>query len=66
MTSVGYATLQVIPSLKGIDKAISSGMGDTSAAGRRAGDSYSSGFRGALPMLAVAFMAAIIGVRCGK
>lgn len=66
MTSVGYATLQVIPSLKGIDKAISSGMGDTSAAGRRAGDSYSSGFRGALPMLAGAIAAIGFGALAGE
>lgn len=39
MATIGYATLQVIPSLQGIEGAISSSLGGVDAAGRKAGAS---------------------------
>lgn len=66
MSSVGYATLQVIPSLKGLDREISGQLGGVSSAGKQAGQSFSGGFKSALPLLAAAIGAVGFGALAGE
>ncbi len=61
MSSVGYATLEVIPSLKGIEGAISSQLGGVASGGKRAGSAFSGGFRSVVGTIAAGVAALGIG-----
>lgn len=61
VSSVGYATLQIIPSLRGIDREINSQLGDVSAGGEKAGQGFAGGFRKALGSAAGVLAAIGIG-----
>lgn len=46
--NIGFSTLSVIPSLRGMDQAVNSQLGAAGAAGRRAGDAVAKGMRSRL------------------
>lgn len=70
MSNVGYASLQVIPSMKGVGAAVEKQLGATSAAagaaGARTGGRFSSGFGGSIKSIAKTMGALFAAAAVGK